>query len=86
MKYDQNDLSVNENVEENDLVNDLTNVSDVTQAEFLQYLDKVRSFAQSNGVSEDIQKALSDLEALGVSRKFNNSSNQTQITKFFKHK
>ena len=34
----------------------------VTPGEFLQCLDKVRSFAQSNGVFEEVQKALSDLE------------------------
>ena len=82
---DEDDIT-NEILEQNDdkdtKENDLTEI--VTPGEFLQCLDKVRSFAQSNGVSEEIQKALSDLEALGVTKKLNSSSNQTQITKLFK--
>ena len=51
-------------------VNEDSNEVDVTPEEFLQCLDKVRSFALTNGVSEDILKALSDLEAQqGVSKK-----------------
>ena len=51
-------------------VNEDSNEVDVTPEEFLQSLDKVRSFALTNGVSEDILKALSDLEAQqGVSKK-----------------
>ena len=66
-------------------VNEDSNEVDVTPEEFLQSLDKVRTFALTNGVTEDILKALSDLETQqGVSKKSNNSSNQTQITKFLK--
>ena len=53
-----------------DQVNEVSNEVDVTPEEFLQCLDKVRSFALTNGVSEDILKALSDLETQqGVSKK-----------------
>ena len=82
---DEDDLISNDDQEENDQDSSTVNdVTVVTPTDFLQCLDKVRSFAQSNGISEEIQKALSDLEALGVTKKLNSSSNQTQITKFFK--
>ena len=76
---DEDDLSTNDNHEQNDEEScPATPEPVVTPGEFLLCLDKIRTFAQSHGATEDILKALTDLEALGVSKKLNNSSNQTQ--------
>ena len=64
---DEDDLSTNDNHEQNDEEScPATPEPVVTPGEFLLCLDKIRTFAQSHGASDDIHKALSDLEALGV--------------------
>ena len=47
-------------------------------------LNTVRAFVQRNGAKDNIYRALAELEIMGISKKIDNSNNQTTITKFFK--
>ena len=51
---------------------------------FLKSLNTVRSFVQTNGASENIYRALAELETMGITKKLSDSSNQTTINMFFK--
>ena len=46
-------------------------------------LNTVRSFVQTNGASENIYRALAELETMGITKKLSDSSNQTTINMFF---
>ena len=77
-----NDVS-NSNTDEIDseISNEFEKISPET---FLKSLNTVRAFVQSNGAKDNIYRALAELEIMGISKKIDNSNNQTTITKFFK--
>ena len=56
----------------------------ITPMEFLHNLSAIRNFVQSQGASENIHSALSELEKFGLSKKFAESTKQSRITSFFK--
>ena len=77
----------NDDITENELENHNDEKSQedvVSPVEFLHHLSAIRNFVQTNGASDNVYAALSELEKLGLSKKIGESSKQSRITNFFK--